>query len=841
MTVKRRSHKFRRIRAAIYGEPLAILPDKLASISELIELSIAGERFTAEEIALRIGPQRAAGRDLAQSDSIAVLDLFGVIAQRSSMMAETSGGTSTIAYGKVFDEALADPNVKAIVLNVDSPGGSVSGVSELASKIYAARGQKPIIAVANSLMASAAYWIASAADEVVAAPSAYVGSIGVITMHRDASAAYKKEGIKPTIISAGKYKAEANDTGPLSEEALAAIQDRVDKAYSRFASAVAQHRSTQVTAVLNGYGQGRVLNADDAIQAGLADKVGTLESVLISLGAAQGTGSNRIVAASPAVGLCFEDFTMNKNLLEALVKAGIVALADSEDQARSALKGYCAAKGIAVPATDDEALALFAPAKPVASQAAPSVSDSRVSDIMAAVKIARLDNGLEVAASLISEKGADGQPISLQSCLAKIESLVLGQQEKRPDASLGDFGGIRPGASGRDAFLATAKEAIQIRMYGSNRPADFKPSAAAEKNRMLMSLPRLAEECLVVLGGFDRRKVADLAANSPSEFAAVALGLKDGYSMGLGASSDGPAYNVSGGFSNILLDAQNVSLRRSYLEYEPTYTQVFRQAESLPDFKTAYATIAGELPDPKAIAEDGEFEESTLSDSKESYKLSVWGEVFSISWQAVVNDRLGSFTEIPAKQGRAMRRKQNKLAWGVFLDNAALGADSIALFHASHTNLTTGAGAPSVATLNTLTQKMAEQGGISGTSGTALGLMPKWLIAPPALRGTVLQLLGSIADPAATHAGVKNIWENALQPVFEPQLGLTYGGSDVAWYLSADPRDVDTVVYAFLKGLEMPAMDQEKAFDRLALRYRIYQPFAVKAIDYRGLQKHAGA
>jgi hypothetical protein len=136
-------------------------------------------------------------------------------------------------------------------------------------------------------------------------------------------------------------------------------------------------------------------------------------------------------------------------------------------------------------------------------------------------------------------------------------------------------------------------------------------------------------------------------------------------------------------------------------------------------------------------------------------------------------------------------------------------------------------------------RKMAEQAGISGSS-TALGIEPKYIVTCPALRGTVLALLQSTSDPASNNSGVKNIWENGLQPVFEAQLGATFGGSDTAWYLFSDYRDVDTLEYAYLRGLETPALDQERAFGSLAIRYRIYQAFATAAIDYRGIQHNAG-
>src|SRR5207302_11309430 len=122
-------------------------------------------------------------------------------------------------FGQEFDAAIADPNVSAVVLDTDCPGGSAAGTPELASKIRAARGKKPIIAVANALMASAAYWIASAADEIVATPSADVGSVGGYQAHLDQSQALEKEGLKVTFIQEPALKTAGNPYEPLRSAA----------------------------------------------------------------------------------------------------------------------------------------------------------------------------------------------------------------------------------------------------------------------------------------------------------------------------------------------------------------------------------------------------------------------------------------------------------------------------------------------------------------------------------------------------------------------------------------------------------------------------------------------
>lgn len=262
-------------------EPWAILPQSLSVIVEIVTRHFSGEKLDAEEVQMRIhGAKRPSDRVVG---NIAVLPLFGTIFPRANMMTNVSGATSAEMFGKQFDALMKDPDIGAIVLDVDSPGGQVSGIEELSTKIYEARGPKPIIAVANHTMASAAYWIGTAADEVVITPSGEVGSIGVFAMHEDVSAALEKEGIKVSLISEGKYKTEGNPYEPLSEESRAAIQGRVGEYYDRFVKAVARNRGVKSSSVRNGFGEGRMVDSNQAVELGMADRIATLEEIITGL------------------------------------------------------------------------------------------------------------------------------------------------------------------------------------------------------------------------------------------------------------------------------------------------------------------------------------------------------------------------------------------------------------------------------------------------------------------------------------------------------------------------------------------------------------------------------
>lgn len=261
--------------------PWAILPSKMEAIIELVTRYFTGEKLSAEEVQMRInGATRPSERT---AGSIAVLPLFGTIVPRASLFTNASGATSAELFGKRFDELMNDPSIGAIVLDVDSPGGQVAGIEEVSKKIFDARGRKPIVAVANHLAASAAYWIATAADELVVTPSGEVGSVGVFAAHEDMSESLAKEGIKVTMISEGKYKIEGNPYEPLNEEAKAAIQERVAEVYDSFIKAVARNRGVKAADVREGFGEGRVVSAKKAVQLGMADRVGTLDDTIIRI------------------------------------------------------------------------------------------------------------------------------------------------------------------------------------------------------------------------------------------------------------------------------------------------------------------------------------------------------------------------------------------------------------------------------------------------------------------------------------------------------------------------------------------------------------------------------
>jgi signal peptide peptidase SppA len=238
------------------------------------------------ETVLAIDPAAFAAGPRQRSDppaapqGVALIPIFGALMPRSSWY---SAGMDAIR--SAIDAAAASADVSAIALIIDSPGGTVAGTPETAARVRAAAAQKPVMALADTLAASAAYWIGSQATKFYVAPSADVGSIGVFSMHADYSRALSEAGVGVTIIKSGlsEYKAEGNPYQPLSAEGLAAIQDRVDAACADFIRAVSQGRGVSQAQVKDNFGKGRIVGAKDAVAAGMADGVMTLSDLIASL------------------------------------------------------------------------------------------------------------------------------------------------------------------------------------------------------------------------------------------------------------------------------------------------------------------------------------------------------------------------------------------------------------------------------------------------------------------------------------------------------------------------------------------------------------------------------
>jgi len=265
-----------RVAAWAIDHPWALTRDMLRVVGRVLARHVTGDGRMERE-AFGPPPPPPAPR---VPGAVAVLPIHGVLAPRINMLSDFSGGATFEEASAELAALVADPAVATIVLDWDSPGGSVAGAGEFAERVGQAATVKRVISVANFQMCSAAYWAGARSTEIVAAPSALVGSIGVYCLHEDLSQYLKNEGIVLTYISAGTFKVDGNPTEPLSDTARARLKALVSEPYERFVADVARGRGVTADAVRSGFGEGATLTAAEALAAGLVDRVETLEATL---------------------------------------------------------------------------------------------------------------------------------------------------------------------------------------------------------------------------------------------------------------------------------------------------------------------------------------------------------------------------------------------------------------------------------------------------------------------------------------------------------------------------------------------------------------------------------
>ncbi len=262
--------------ARLFGVPLAIHRPKLDII-----LSVLGARIGLADLAAPVGYTPAARAPGPPSGKVAVIPIHGTLVRRTSGLEAESGLASYTGIAAQLDAALTSPEVAAILLDIDSPGGESGGVFDLADRIRVASQVKPVWAVANDMAFSAAYALASAATRVFVARTGGVGSIGVIAMHIDQSVKDAKDGVRYTAVFAGERKNDLNPHEPLSDAAHAVLKAEVDRVYELFVETVARHRGLNADAVRAT--EAGLFFGPDAVATGLADAVGSLDDALTQL------------------------------------------------------------------------------------------------------------------------------------------------------------------------------------------------------------------------------------------------------------------------------------------------------------------------------------------------------------------------------------------------------------------------------------------------------------------------------------------------------------------------------------------------------------------------------
>ena len=239
-------------------------------------LDWAEGKIDADKWAAFVPPQR----NPSSSGGVGILSLEGVIMRRPGVIESMMGATSLDAFMASFRGAVENPDLDTIVMLINSPGGEVYGVPEAAAEIRAARSKKRIVAVAEDMAASAAYWLASQADEIVVTPSGGVGAIECYHVHADMTAALEQAGVKLEVFAGGPNRRALAEGVPLTDEDRAHLQGQADAYYDLYVADVAKGRGVSVKDVTSGYGEGRYMLAKAAKAAGMADRIDTLRGTV---------------------------------------------------------------------------------------------------------------------------------------------------------------------------------------------------------------------------------------------------------------------------------------------------------------------------------------------------------------------------------------------------------------------------------------------------------------------------------------------------------------------------------------------------------------------------------
>jgi signal peptide peptidase SppA len=413
----------------------AIRPDYFQQIIGIYNGYVLGPKLDFAEIDRRVQEARG-GRPMGRArremigqvtpEGVAVLDLEGPLAKRMSAVNNACEGTSTNLIADFFQQALEDPQVKGILLNIDSPGGTVDGTMDLARRIHAARGQKPIVALADGQACSAAYWIGAAADAFyITNDTAFVGSIGVVFTHVDQSKALEKAGLVVTEVTAGQYKRAISSVKPLDEAGKAQLQEWADQIYTSFVEDVSTFRGVPVEQVLEQMANGRVFLGQKAIEAGLVDGVSTLDDLVSQLAQGRAPGKAGAGAAhSPATPSLEDSMKITREQLAA----------DQPDLLESLLaEGHAA--GLAEASADQDAKMEAAKAEHAKALAeAVAAETARVKGVLAA--------GLAGHEALTEQLAFDGKTTPEQA------ALQINQAEKaKGTARLAELAKERGGAA----------------------------------------------------------------------------------------------------------------------------------------------------------------------------------------------------------------------------------------------------------------------------------------------------------------------------------------------------------------------------------------------------------
>lgn len=827
-----RRHSMRHLTKALLGTAWLIQPEKLQQMVAFLEARARGVELTRAEVRAAFGADEDDDDDRPRTvNGVRILNVLGVLAPRMNFMIRFSGGTSTQLLGQQIEQAIKDPSVKAIVLEVDSPGGSAQGNEELAQQIMAARGKKPIVAVVRGLCASAAYYVASAADQIVATPSSEIGSIGTLLVHSESSQALEKAGHKYTIIQAGDFKGIGNPYMPLDAKARGVLQERVDAAYRQFVGAVARHRGITAAQVESDYGQGKVFLADEALRRGMIDRVATLETVLAELAAGPAPAST----PTPTK----ENRSVNKRIKSALYALELVDSVDAaDDVCQAALNAFLKSLKAERPKTDDGLLALLSkhfggsdggtdekPAKPEGPE--PAQVDPKAERQQERQRIAELtarrellaESGLAISDELFQ------QSIDKEHTVAEAVEVWTRKGSTEEPAARPN---LVPGPAAADTFCVAATDALLARF--DLRRSEQPLSREAQDCRRL----RLIDMAKIELKHRGRR-FSDM---ENEDIAAMWLALGGEFPVG----SMHASYQRAADFPHLLSNLAGKLLDQALEIASPTYPLWTARVQDASDLKPHPILAIGNFDELDRIGDDEKAQQLKLDEEMTSwFAVDRFANKAGLTAVMAANDDLDVFMQALQSLSVAHENTLNRMCVALAAGNVTL-LDGHSLFDdTNHKNDVSSGGAPSVTEMSKMREKHRSQRGIGGKG--RVRTPPRIALVPSTLETEAEQVMLPFAAVGETKVPISdatiNPFRNKVIPVVEPELD---DYSTTQWYTFADPRVRRTICHVFQSGYGRGG--RRTSFfdpDSETRWFRLEGRFAAFVCGFRGAVRNSGA
>lgn len=752
----------------------------------------AGPPKLRSELLIEKGPK---------GESIGVVMLAGPLMKAVGSM---EPGTSTVQARRDLRKAAADPEISAILLAIDSPGGTVAGTADLAADVLSAQKRKPVWAYVADLGASAAFWIGSQAERLVANDrTALVGSIGTLAVVYDLSAMAEKEGIKTLVFGTGPLKGAGAPGAAVTEEQQEYFRGMVEDAQRSFDHAVRSGRKITAGQLADAK-TGGVFGATEALDRKLIDAIDSWDRTVSELAAeARRRSKASITRATSPVPVRSQ--TMSANATEAVAGAEATAASVSNTTIN------------------------------IGASAAEAVAEVRLAIAAEKTRVAGIENVCSVHPAIAAQAIAEGWSIE------KAENAALKASLSNHVRSAGP--GLISRSHGQDCTIDALQGAMILRAGGRLDHPSYQSVAGLSLN-----LPGWLRAGI----NADQRQRAMEFSHRYSSLSLIDLCREavrlDGKDVPLGQDDLLRAAFSGGTLTNIFTTSVNVMLLASYMEAGDT-TDVWTRTVDVADFKTQERPRLEKQAGLKKLPRGKEADHAEMSDKAESYKIARYAAQFVVDEQDIIDDSMNALQTKPTEFGMAARRVRPDLVYYILLSNPTLTATARELFNATDGNLDTTAGLADT-TLKAAIAAMR----LFQENGVNLNIEPTHLIVPPTLEFKARELLQSTTivisqagtTDASTVRGSANTLMGLLQPIAEarlengvtdPDSGTAGSGSSSTWFLASST--VNTIEVAYRRGTGRAPQVRSFVLDKgkWGLGWDINLDIGAKAMDWRGLHK----